>query len=240
MTSGVRERRPRRWRQDPDGRRARVLEAAAQELAARGVRARVADVAVAAGVAEGTVYHLFGSKRALLAAVGERYGRGLARAAFGGLDLQADAPTPEHVASIVRNIFAYVRETPGPLVAFLLSTEPGGAAPGEGSVAQDANRGAMVAAIEAVLLRWSQREGAPPMQPRIAAEIQFGLVESALRDCFLRRGGADLELYVAEVTRSLAAMLGARPLARRATSESVASVASAASASVTPRGSGNE
>ena len=34
--------------------------------------------------------------------------------------------------------------------------------------------------------RWSTREDTPVMEPRIAAEIQFGLVESVLRDCFLR------------------------------------------------------
>ena len=75
--------RGRSWRQDPEGRRARILAAATREFARRGYRAaRLADVAKAADVAEGTVFHLFGSKRELLRAVGERYGRGLATAAF--------------------------------------------------------------------------------------------------------------------------------------------------------------
>ena len=156
---------------------------------------------MAAGVAEGTVYHQFGSKRGLLVAVGQRYGEGLARAAFG--DLGAD-PTPHEVAPIVRNIFAYVRETDGSLAAFLLAQDPL-----EGGPAQDANRTAMIAAIEARLLLWVERSLVQPLDTTIAAEIQFGLVESALRDCFLRRGGEDEERYVREVTRCLGAYVGA-------------------------------
>ena len=192
----------RSWRQDPEGRRARILDAAAVEFALQGFRrTRLERIAAAAGVAEGTVYHQFGSKQGLLVAVGQRYGEGLARSAFG--DLGAD-PTPHEMARIVENIFAYVRETDGSLAAFLLAQDPL-----EGGPAQDANRSAMIAAIEARLTLWVERGLLPPVDTRIAAEIQFGLVESALRDCFLRRGGEDEPRYVREVTRCLGAYLGA-------------------------------
>jgi len=194
--------RARGWQRDPEGRRSRILDAAIREFANRGFRrARLERIANAAGVAEGTVYHQFGSKQGLLVAVGERYGEGLARAAFGGLS--AD-PSPNELALIVRNIFAYVRDTDGSLAAFLLAHDPLEVGP-----AQDANRTAMIAAIEARLSLWVERSLVRPLEPRIAAEIQFGLVESALRDCFLRQGGEGEARYVEEVTRCLAAYMGA-------------------------------
>jgi AcrR family transcriptional regulator len=201
--------RKRSWRQDPEGRRARIRDAATREFARVGFReARLDRIAKAAGVAEGTVYHQFGSKLGLLVAVGEEYGRGLARVAFSGLG--AD-PLPNEVETIVRNVFSYVRETDGSLAAFLLSQDPL-----EGGPAQDANRSQMVEAIEARLAFWIEKGIVRPTDTRVAAEIQFGLVESALRDCFLRRGGEGEETYVREVTRCLAAYLGAprRPEAR--------------------------
>jgi AcrR family transcriptional regulator len=199
--TGAAKRRGRGWQQDPEGRRSRILDAAVQEFARLGFRrARLERIAKAARVAEGTIYHQFGSKQGLLVAVGERYGEGLARAAFGGL---AADPSPSELAPIVRNVFDYVRETDGSLAAFLLAQDPL-----EGGPAQDAYRAAMIAAIEARLSLWAQRGLVQPMDTRIAAEIQFGLVESALRDCFLRRGGKDEERYVQEVTRCLDAYVG--------------------------------
>ncbi|MCP4037516.1 MAG: TetR/AcrR family transcriptional regulator [bacterium] len=190
--------RGRTWCQDPQGRRSRILDAAAGEFAEHGFRlARLGRIAAAAGVAEGTIYHQFGSKQGLLVAMGERYGEGLARAAFG--DLGAD-PMPDEVARIVRNIFAFVRKTDGSLAAFLLSHDPL-----EGGAAQDANRTAMIAAIVARLELWVEHGLVEPMDNPIAAEVLFGLVESALRDCFLRRRGAGRERYVREVTRCLEA-----------------------------------
>jgi AcrR family transcriptional regulator len=192
--------RGRSWRQDPEGRRSRILDAAVREFARRGFRqARLARIAKTARVAEGTVYHLFGSKHGLLVAVGQCYGEGLAYTAF--RDLGED-PSPDEVGRIVQGLFAHVRETDGSLAAFLLAQDPL-----EGGPAQDANRTAMIAAIEAQLSRWVERGSVRPLDTRIAAEIQFGLVESALRDCFLRRGGADEQRYVAEVTRCLGAYL---------------------------------
>jgi hypothetical protein len=77
----------------------------------------------------------------------------------------------------------------------------------------------MIAAIEARLSLWVERGLAEPMDTGIAAEILFGLVESALRDCFLRRGGEGEERYVREVTRCLGAYVGAGLPTERATAE---------------------
>jgi AcrR family transcriptional regulator len=194
--------RPHRsWRQDPEGRRSRILDAAVKEFSDQGFRrARLERIATAARVAEGTVYHQFGSKQGLLVAVGQRYGEAMARAAFG--DVGAN-PSPDEIVEIVRNLFAFVSETDGSLAAFLLAHDPL-----EGGLAQDANRTTMIDAIETRLSLWVELELVRPMDTTIAAEILFGLVESALRDCFLRRGGRHKERYIREVTRCLAANLG--------------------------------
>lgn len=203
--SDLRDRR-RSWRQDPDGRRARILDAATGEFAKHGFRgARLGRVADTAGVAEGTIYHQFESKHGLLVAVGQRYGAGLARAAFGDL---APDPSPGELSRIVQNIFDYVRDGDDALAAFLLSHDPL-----EGGPAQDENRRLMIGAIEARLRLWVERGLVPPLDTPIAAEIQFGLVESALRDCFIRRGGSEEARTVREVTRCLAACIGLRPAA---------------------------
>jgi len=197
-------RRKRSWTQDPEGRRARILETAARIFARHGYRAtRMDEIARESGVAEGTVYHLFTSKARLLAAVGDRYGKGFAEAAFGGLDADLH---PGDIGLIVRNIYRYVRESDGPLAVFLLTNDPH-----EGGPARDANRARMLAAIEAALRRWIAGGLVPPMDPIIAAQIQYGLVESSLRDCFLRGKGRQEEAYVQEVTRCLAAALGQPP-----------------------------
>lgn len=193
----------RTWRRDPEGRRERILEAAAEAFGRDGfVRTRMSSVAKSAGVAEGTVFHLFESKRALLIAVGERYGRALASAAFDGLPADFH---PRDVGTIVRRIFAFVRRTEGPLAALLLSYDPA-----EPEPAREATRAQMLGAIAAALRGWARRGWIPPMNVRIAAELQFGLVENALRDCFLRNAGRHERVYIRETASILAAALGQR------------------------------
>jgi len=60
--------------------------------------------------------------------------------------------------------------------------------------------------------RFATLVGTTPERVAIGNQVSTftGLVASALEDCFLRRGGADEEAYVAEVTRCLAAHLGQR------------------------------
>ena len=76
------------------------------------------------------------------------------------------------------------------------------------SVACRANRREMLAAIESVLRRWVDAERVPDMNTRIAAELQFGLVETALRCCFLLGNGENEDSYIQEVTRALRAYVG--------------------------------
>jgi hypothetical protein len=103
---------------------------------------------------------------------------------------------------MVERIFRYVSESGGPLIAFLLSNDPD-----EGAPAQAANRERMLAAIEDGLRRAIRSGHVGLRDTRVAAELQFGLVESALRDCFLRAGGKRQGAYVQEVARALNAYL---------------------------------
>jgi AcrR family transcriptional regulator len=162
---------------------------------------RRGGIARAAEVAEGTIFHLFGSKRELLVAVGDAYGQGMVEAAFG-----ATAPTSrlDDVPSIIHRIFDYVARSSGPLVAFLLASDPA-----EGALAQAANRTRMLDAIEAVVRRGMARGEISRRDPRVAAALQFGVVESALRDCFLYHAGRDREQYAQETIRCLVAYLRA-------------------------------
>ncbi len=199
----VRKPRSRAWRWDPEGRRARILHAAAHEFGRKGYHAtRVEDIAKAADVAEGTVYHWFRTKRGLLIAVGDRYGQRLAEAAFGGIGA---SPQPSDVESVVQSVFAFVRETEQPLAAFILSNQTD-----EGAPAQAASRAQMLEAIQSVLDLWVRSGEAPAMNTQIAAKVQYGLVEAALRTCFLEEGGADEAAYQTEVTRALRASLHKR------------------------------
>ena len=195
--------RERGWRQDPEGRRENILRGAERVFAKKGFSAaRMGDIARAARVAEGTIYTQFESKRALLIAVGERYGQRLAQAAFGDL---GSTPEPPDVEQVVRNIFDFVRETEGPLIAFLLANQPD-----EGGLAQAANRAEMLHAIETALESWIKAGRIPSMNTRVAAELQFGLVETGLRCCFLAKPQADPEDYIEETSRALRAYLSPR------------------------------
>jgi AcrR family transcriptional regulator len=192
----------RTWQRDPEGRRTRILEAASRAFAARGYAGpRTAEVARAAQVSEGRVLHLFGTKGKLLAAVGDAYGAGMAHAAFGA---DRDEIGMDDIPGVVRRIFRWVTDTDGALAAFLLAADPA-----EGAPAQAANRERMLAAIDDVVRRGMTRGEISRRDPRIAAELLFGVVENALRDCFLRGGGRNRARYERECSRCVEAYLRA-------------------------------
>lgn len=171
------------WKKDPGGRRERVLDEAARLFSARGYAAvSTADVARAAGVAEGSVFHYFGSKQGLLRAVGERYGAAFAAAMFRDVE---PAASQETIAEVVRRAFDFVeRSWPG-FGLFLLSDGASGPAP----LAQHANRVAVTRAVETVLTDWQRGGALAGVDAPIVAELLFGLVEAALRSSFAPGGG---------------------------------------------------
>ncbi len=87
--------------------RTRLLEAAAAEFARVGVdQANINDISLAAGLAKGTVYNYFESKRALFAAVVEEAS---ARAAEGAESVPKDASTAARLRAVLRSDVKWVR-----------------------------------------------------------------------------------------------------------------------------------
>lgn len=87
--------------------RRRLLEAAAAEFARAGVdRANINEISVSAGLAKGTVYNYFASKRELFLAVVEE---ACARAAEGARSVAADALTAERLRAVLASDVEWVR-----------------------------------------------------------------------------------------------------------------------------------
>jgi AcrR family transcriptional regulator len=200
---GPAPRRRSSWRKDPAGRRARVLSAAAELFGTSGYKGvRTEEIARSAGVSEGIVYHYFGTKEGLLRAVAERYGRGFARAMFEGLSRDGDVPAVE---AVMRRAFAYVRFSDPLFGVFLLNDE---IASSRG--AKQANREEIVSSLAGFLESWSARGLVRSVAPRITATLLFGLVEAALKDCFVHGGGANEDAYVTEVVQAINGILSIR------------------------------
>ncbi len=189
---------------DPAEKRARVMAAARRLFAERGYAATTtADVAGRAGVSEGILFHHFGSKEGLLAAVAAEYGRGLAEAMFAG---EPFGETPPSAERMLERAFAYVREQ-GTLARLLvLSADPSSA-----QTARQATRAEIVGALARAFAEWSARGVVRALDPQIAAELLFALVDAALIACFVRGGGAREEAYLRETIRCVEGAVMPRP-----------------------------
>jgi len=191
-------------RREPELKRERLLEAARSLFAERGYAATTtAQLAREAGVAEGTVFHHFASKRALLEAVASEFGRGLAEHMFAGAPAATSAPAAE---PMLRRAFAYVREQ-GTLARLLVLAPD----PTEWDVARAASRREIVSALAAAFTSWRGREGLRAFDPRIVAELLFALVEAALSECFVRGDGSREEEYLRETVACVEGALLSRP-----------------------------
>jgi AcrR family transcriptional regulator len=205
-SAAARKRRARSapsWRRDPEGRKERVLAAAAKLFGERGfANVATAMIADSAGVSEGIIFHYFRTKQALLGEVAARYGRGFSDAMFGGISAMDPVPDPEVV---MRRAFAYVRFSDPLFGVFLLADDPA-----DSVSAKVANRGEIVARLSGFFAGWRDRGEIVATDPRILAELCFGLVEAALRECYAR--GEPIhereEKYVTEVARCMRALLG--------------------------------
>jgi AcrR family transcriptional regulator len=210
----LRRARPEVRRREPERKRERLLEAARSLFAERGYAATTtAQLAREAGVAEGTVFHHFPSKRALLEAVAGEYGRGLAERMFAGVDATASGPAAE---PMLRRAFAYVREQGA--LSRLLALAPD---PMEWNAARAASRREIVSALAAAFSAWRGREGLRAFDPRITAELLFAVVEAALTECFVYGDGSREEEYLRETVACVEGALRSRsPAATHARSPS--------------------
>jgi len=176
-----------------------VLEAAARLFGARGFDCvTTSEIAAQAGVADGTVFHHFGSKQGLLLAVAEQYGRGLSHAMFGEVDTTQGFPDVEQM---IRRGFDYVGRSDPLFGLYLLSDEPLAS-----GTARPANRQEIVDALTTRLTHWKAAGVTRDLDPRLVAELCFALVEAALRQCFVYGHGQRREEYIAEVVGAIRAL----------------------------------
>ena len=109
-----------RWERRPDDRTPELLEAALQAFATNGYRnTRLEEVAEAAGVTKGTIYHYFDTKEALLLGVIDHY----QTLAFGSADdivRDQRLPASTRIRLLVRKMFSDSERTRRPMLALLL------------------------------------------------------------------------------------------------------------------------
>lgn len=180
-------------RRDPDEKRARILAAAAELFAQNGFRTTAtAQIAEAAGVSEGIVFHHFGSKKKLLAAVAADHGRRVNMAMFQAI-VPGEQPDVEHM---LRSLFEFASAERGLHRLFVMAS-----APGQENSAIRANREVVVGALSSAFEVWSREGYMHTDIPDITASLMFGLVESALRECFTFGDIDDYEPYLRECVR---------------------------------------
>lgn len=123
---------------------------------------------------------------------------------FDGFDAETAIPDVE---AVIRRAFAYVRFNDPLFGVFLLADDVGQSLP-----AKRANREEIVARLAKIFSVWRDKGFIRRAQPRILAELCFGLVEAGLRECFagLTAGAAAEDTYVAEVAQCIRGMLTLR------------------------------
>ncbi|MDJ0847002.1 MAG: TetR/AcrR family transcriptional regulator [Myxococcota bacterium] len=189
-----------RWKRDPEARRLRIVEVASGLFAERGYAGTsTALIARDAGVSEGTLFHHFPSKRAILNRVGEREGDRVLAAAFADVDL---AGPPPELGALLRRLFRYARENPAAYRLFVLDGEVEDLADGF-----SAKRARVVSGVAAALAGWSARGHLRRMDPDIVADLLFALVDTAARRLILEERWSQEESWVAELTRALQGIL---------------------------------
>ncbi len=199
---GARPGAGRRASTDSADPRARILDEATRLFASAGFEATATSrIARAAGVSEGTLFHHFANKRALLAAISERGADAILAAGFDGLDPDRDPPDIEAIA---RRLIAFARAHEDLYRVFRM---------GRGSEPRDAGWALMqgedriVAATADALTRWSARGLLRAMNPRITAELVFAQVDAVVRHCVLLGHPEDEQTCIDELVRSLTGAL---------------------------------
>jgi AcrR family transcriptional regulator len=184
------------WRRDPDLKRARIRAAARSLFLKQGYGATTtAQIACAARVSEGLLFHHFASKELLLREVASAHADGFVAA----MAAAAHGDRPD-VPRILRAVFAYVR-TRRPVVALIAR---------EGAtLGAELHRGRVVAALAALLARWRAAGYVPDLEPQLAAEILYGAVGVALERCFVdKRPRIGERTWLRETTRIVEGALG--------------------------------
>jgi AcrR family transcriptional regulator len=109
-----------RWERRPEERRTELLEAALQVFSSKGYRnTRLEEVAEAAGVTKGTIYHYFENKEALLVGVIE-HSQALAFGRAEEVLRDVELPASARIRLLVRKVFFDADHARRPMVSLLL------------------------------------------------------------------------------------------------------------------------
>ncbi len=178
-------------RRDPEDKRERILNAAMGLLASDGYEAMTtARVAAEAGVSEGILFHHFGTKHGVLAALAERFACHAFEATFAAERQGRVAPGTDEM---LRPLFEYARDNRALVRAFASLSQPS-----DYALASTAVRRQMISALERLLIHQEDLGRVRPMEPEIVAELLFAMVSSALQRCFVEEDGRNTEAWLRE------------------------------------------
>lgn len=191
---------------DPAQKRLLLLTAAEELFSSKGFEATsTAEIANLAGVSEGILFHHFGSKKGLFAALGEQFALAAAEASM------PEDQTQMTEESVVRGAFRFAEENPA-----LYNMMSKGA--GELTYADiQAQSDVVVAAIEQNLVRGMRRGDVRQGDAKIMAQLQFAVVDAAINAWRNDTNPLRKENYIQEAINCMHAMLAPtqRPGARR-------------------------
>ncbi len=192
----------------PADRRRSLLAAARRVFARKGYEAAtVSEIVAEAGVAQGTFYLYFPSKRAAVEQLAEEFHRRLAEAVMAAY--RPDRPLLESVRPTVEAAFRFCAENAD--LMRLFDAEMALDSEGSQALKQVPARVQFVAWLQEVIRRHAAREGLP-VDPEMAARIIQWTMREACYECFVL-GGGDPERYIQAVSEFLtAAFLGLQRL----------------------------
>lgn len=166
------------------GRREQLLAAARAVFAEKGYeRATVGDIVRAAGVAQGTFYLYFPSKRAVLVTLARAFRAALLAALF---DPHLDAlPRRERARAMVRGVFDVSRQNPDLVRVLHMGVD---VEPADDLSAEEDQR--VVARVTAFIRDGVDRATLGPMHVEIVSAMICRLVERASLECFVFGDGS--------------------------------------------------
>ncbi len=181
--------------------RDRIVDTAAALFARNGfARTTTAAIARESGTSDGTLFHHFPTKRALLAEVGRREGQRVLDLAFDGVDPAAPPPDPRQ---LIGPLFDYAHRAPDTYRLFAMDGDLEDLESGF-----SAKRDLIVGGLAGLLAGWSARGFVRRMDPDVVAALVFAVVDAAVRRLVLEDRWSEREVWESESCRAVRTLLG--------------------------------